>query len=357
MASKFEIFISYIHEESELAILVKEWIESTFIGRIAVFVGCSGEDIPPGAKWLQKIDEAVASSRLLIVFSSPISILRPWINFEFGCAWNKGIPVIPICHSGLSMESLPQPLSTFQALNIEDNGFARTLFETIGNLFKITKIPRIAFSEMENEITERVKKLSIIYEKNMSGIYLRNKPEVDSALIDLAKGSTQTLKVTGGKSRIVSYLNEISTNMKDGQLKAYHRLITGDHITHELHEHLNALIDKKGADFRWAPSEKYGNISISENDVIFVLPSPYPNDYTGIKFATPKSVFFYAEFFNRIFNSTKCREITTKEETNILCEKCCPEMAHDSEKIANALDTLEENGHTMPNHRLHKDRS
>ena len=196
---------------------------------------------------------------------------------------------------------------------------------------------------MKSEISDRVKKLSIIYEKNMSGIYFRNKSEVDSALIDLAKGSTQTLKASGGKSRIVSYLKEISKSIKCGKIKAYHRLITGDHITHELHEHLDALIDEKGVDFRWTPSEKYVNISISENHVIFVLPSPYPDDYTGIKFVTPKSVFFYAEFFNRIFNSSKTRGISTKEETNILCEKCCPEVAHDTEKIANALDTLKEN--------------
>ena len=357
MTSKYEIFISHIHEESELAILIKDWIESTFIGQIAVFVGCSGEDNPLGVKWLQKIDEAVTSSRLLIVFSSPISILRPWINFEFGCAWNKRIPVIPICHSGLSIESLPQPLSTFQALNLEGNGFARTLIETIGHLFKIPKMPRIAFSEMENDIIGRVKKLSPIYEKNISGIYLRNRSEVDSALIDLAKESTQTLKTTGGKSRIILYLNEISKNIECGRIKAYHRLITGDHITHELHEHLNSIIDEKGTDLKWTPSEKYGNISMSENYVIFVLPSPYTDDYTGIKFSTPKSVFFYAEFFNRIFNSAKCIKLFTKKEINILCEKCCPEIAHDSEKIGNALEALKENRQPMPNHQLHKDRS
>jgi TIR domain len=349
MVSKFEIFISHIHEESELAVLVKDWIESTFTGRIAVFVGCIGEDIPPGAKWLQKIDEAVTSSKLLIVLSSPISILRPWINFEFGCAWNKGIPVLPICHSGLTLESLPQPLSTFQALNLEDEGFARTLIETIGHLFKITKIPRIAFSEMQSEIIDITKKLSIKYERNLSGIYLREKSEVDSALVDLAMESTQTLKATGGKSRIVSYLKKISENVKYGKIKAYHRLITGDHITHELHEHLNVLIDKKGTDFRWTPTEKYGNISISENHVIFVLPSPYPEDYTGIKFATRRSVFFYAEFFNHIFNSSKNIAIPTKQETSILCEKCCPEVAHDSEKIVKALNALREKRHSIVN--------
>ena len=337
MSSEFEVFISHIHEESGLALVVKDWIESTFAGRLAVFVGCGGKDIPSGAKWLEKIDDAVRSSKLLLVLCSPVSILRPWINFEIGCAWNKRIRVIPICHSGLRRDSLPQPLCTFQALNLEGLEFPKNLFESIAQLFNIPKIPRIIFSEMENEISEAIKTISIPNEEGLIGIYLRNKSEVDSALLDLVKESRQTLKATGGKSRIVSYLEEIAENLDSGKIRAYHRLITGDHITHELHEHLEPLIDHKGSEFRWNSSDKYGNISISENQVVFVLPSPYPDDYTGFKLSTESSAFFYSEFFNRAFNSEKSIRISTRAAIKVLCEKCSPGIAHDADMIRQLL--------------------
>lgn len=149
-----KLFISHIHEEAKLALVLKDWIESTFAGQCEVFVSSDGEDIPAGAKWLEKINDALDSSKLLITLCSLQSIIRPWINFETGCAWIKGIPVIPICHSGFTKSNLPQPLSMFQGLNLQDQKFPKTLFESIARYFRISKMPRIAFSEMVQELEE-----------------------------------------------------------------------------------------------------------------------------------------------------------------------------------------------------------
>lgn len=147
-----KIFISHIHEESKLALVLKDWTESTFAGQCDVFVSSDADDIPAGSKWLDQIDSALGDSKVFITMCSPNSIIRPWINFETGCAWIKQTPIIPICHSGLSKSNLPQPLSMFQALDLEEEGFSGLLFGALGKHLGVSKLPRIAFDEMLAEL-------------------------------------------------------------------------------------------------------------------------------------------------------------------------------------------------------------
>ncbi len=125
------IFISHINEESRIAIVLKEWIESTFADQCKVFVRSDNEDLPAGSRWLDQITAALEDSRVLITICSPNSIVRPWINFETGCAWIKGIQVIPVCHSGLLKSKLPNPLSMFQALDLDQKDFCKLLFSGV----------------------------------------------------------------------------------------------------------------------------------------------------------------------------------------------------------------------------------
>ena len=155
-----KIFISHIHEESKLALVLKDWIESTFAGQCVVFVSSDVDDIPAGSKWLDQIDSALGDSKVFITMCSPNSIIRPWINFETGCAWIKQTPVIPICYSGLSKSHLPQPLSMFQALDLEDEGFPALLFGALGKHLGVMKLPRIAFKEMLTELNEAIAQIS-----------------------------------------------------------------------------------------------------------------------------------------------------------------------------------------------------
>ncbi len=116
------------------------------------FAVCSVDDIPAGSKWLDQIDSALGDSKVFITMCSPNSIIRPWINFETGCAWIKQTPIIPICHSGLSKSNLPQPLSMFQALDLEEEAFSGLLFGALGKHLGVSKLPRIAFDEMLAEL-------------------------------------------------------------------------------------------------------------------------------------------------------------------------------------------------------------
>ncbi len=155
-----KIFISHIHEESKLALVLKGWIESTFAGQCDVFVSSDADDIPAGSKWLNQIDGALGDSKVFITMCSPNSIIRPWINFETGCAWIKQTPVIPICHSGLSKSILPQPLAMFQALDLKEEGFPGLLFGALGKHLGVSKLPRIAFDEMLAELKHALAQIS-----------------------------------------------------------------------------------------------------------------------------------------------------------------------------------------------------
>ncbi len=147
-----QIFISHISEEKSLALVLKEWLESTFLGQCKVFVSSDPEDIPAGTKWLDKINGAMDDSKLLIILYSPQSKLRPWINFEAGCGWIKNIPIMPICHSGLKVSEIGAPISSFQGLEIDVKDFVNNFFGAIAKHAGFSKTPRIATDEFMKEL-------------------------------------------------------------------------------------------------------------------------------------------------------------------------------------------------------------
>lgn len=151
-----KIFISHISDEKRLAIVIKEWIESSFLGQIDVFVSSDPKDIPAGSKWLEKISNALDEARLIIILYSPKSRTRPWINFEAGCGWTKNVPIIPICHSGLKVTEIGAPISSFQGLEIEDDKFAAKFLDAICRHAGFTKYSRIDEKRFLKELRETI---------------------------------------------------------------------------------------------------------------------------------------------------------------------------------------------------------
>lgn len=147
-----QVFISHVSEEAGLALVLKDWIESTFLGQISVFVSSDPSDIPAGTKWLNQIETALDQSGLLLSLYSQSSVGRPWISFEAGCAWIRRIPIIPICHSGLMLRDLPQPLSNFQALEIQDPQFGSKLFAAIARHGRYAKLPKLSIGDFHAEL-------------------------------------------------------------------------------------------------------------------------------------------------------------------------------------------------------------
>lgn len=154
------IFISHIHEEASLARVLKGWIESTFLGQCDVFVSSDNDDIPAGSQWMDEVEKSLLNAVGLIVLCSNNSLSRPWINFETGCGWIKKVPIVPICHSGLVKDNLPQPFSKLQALNLDDPSFIDNLFSSLTKYLGYTMTPSVDSSAMRKELGEALGKIT-----------------------------------------------------------------------------------------------------------------------------------------------------------------------------------------------------
>lgn len=151
-----QLFVSHIHEEAPLAVTLKNWIVPSFSGQCKVFVSSDGDNIPPGDRWLDRIEDALAESSAFLVLCSPVSITRPWINFETGCGWLRKIPVILLCHSGQKIGELPLPLSLLQSLELESESVVPDLLSGLAKHFGFPEVPPIDEQKMTSELLTAV---------------------------------------------------------------------------------------------------------------------------------------------------------------------------------------------------------
>lgn len=158
------IFLSHISEEALLALVLKEWIQMAFGRKFRVFVSSDIQNIAAGDKWLTNLEVALSKARILIVLCSPNSVTRPWVNFEVGSAWVKQMPIIPVCHSGQRLDSLPVPLSSFQGLDIHSAIFSDVLIGSLiirGRLRKRPKFGEKRKRMMQKEIRAALRRIKV----------------------------------------------------------------------------------------------------------------------------------------------------------------------------------------------------
>jgi TIR domain len=141
------IFISHISEESALATLLKNRIEGDFLGLVTVFVASDGASISAGSDWLESVRDGLDKASLQIVLCSATSVQQPWVNFEAGAAWLKGVPIVPLCHSGFNPEQLPMPLLILQGGSVSRPETFSSLYARLADLAK-SRVPHIDFAEL-----------------------------------------------------------------------------------------------------------------------------------------------------------------------------------------------------------------
>jgi hypothetical protein len=154
------IFISHIAEETSIADVLKDWIESTFLGQSEVFASRNTDDLPAGNKWIDEIDRVLDSAVVFLVLCSPASLRRPFIHLEGGGGGVKGLPIILICHSGQKKDDLPSPISTLKALEVDSGDFVSDLFTTLAKHLGFAKFPRIDQDAMRHELTAAIGAIS-----------------------------------------------------------------------------------------------------------------------------------------------------------------------------------------------------
>jgi hypothetical protein len=132
------VFISHIHEEAPLGDAVKAIIEGVFVGHgIRAFLSSDIADLPPGRKWLDEITKQLDEARVIVSLISPQSLTRPWVNFELGSGWIKGLRVVPLCHSGQLASDLPRPIGDFNGLGLDQPDAPQRLLAGIADGFGI----------------------------------------------------------------------------------------------------------------------------------------------------------------------------------------------------------------------------
>ena len=135
------IFLSHIHEESDMALALKQEIEDEFAGFVDVFVSSDGISIPSGTNFLTRIQDSLIECVGAVYLISPTSVKRNWINFELGAVWvrnvasvkvgNPDIPTIPFCHSGMTPSALPMPLNNLNSIQANQPGQLEAAFRSI----------------------------------------------------------------------------------------------------------------------------------------------------------------------------------------------------------------------------------
>jgi hypothetical protein len=106
-----------------------------------------------GEEWLKSIESALKECSILVVLCSPTSISRPWINFEAGAAWMRAIPLLPICHDGLTPGDLPMPLSLRQGVALHDAEGLKRVYARVAAVLGC-QIPGRDFEQLSQQLTK-----------------------------------------------------------------------------------------------------------------------------------------------------------------------------------------------------------
>ena len=122
------VFISHSADETDIAQWLKAQLTRDFLGALDIYVSSDRETVSAGERLLDALGNALKTTDLQILVLSRETIGRPWINFEAGAVWLRGIPVVPVCHSGLAIEDLRPPLTMRDAIVLTDSaGLAQLL--------------------------------------------------------------------------------------------------------------------------------------------------------------------------------------------------------------------------------------
>ena len=148
---KPKVFISHITEEAALAEIFKSHIHKDFLGLIEIFVSSDNTSISVGNKWLNDVDTALKAAKIELILCSQDSVKRPWVNFEAGAGWVKGIPVVPICHTGMRPVDLPIPLNMLQAIEAKDKAGLERLYARLAHELG-SSAPHGSFDVIEKEV-------------------------------------------------------------------------------------------------------------------------------------------------------------------------------------------------------------
>jgi hypothetical protein len=145
-------FISFIHEEEELAKFICDSFNHLFVTHAEFFVSSGG--ILPGEEWLRRIEKEVEQSEAIILVLSENSLHRSWINIEAGAFWIKGKTLFPLCHGDLNMSEIHRPPSDFLSTRLYDPKSVAELIASISRILKLKAPPSFDVNDFCDKVME-----------------------------------------------------------------------------------------------------------------------------------------------------------------------------------------------------------
>src|SRR5687768_3920206 len=90
------IFISHIHTEKTIALVLQKYLRATLGNDVPIFVSSDRDSVGGGRKWFSHITDNLRNRSVVICLVSQESKHREWINFEAGFGDGNGACVIPV---------------------------------------------------------------------------------------------------------------------------------------------------------------------------------------------------------------------------------------------------------------------
>lgn len=141
--SGVSIFVSHISEEAEVAAALRGMLEKDFLGLVRFFASTDIRSIGAGEDWLSAIKTAMNKAKILLVLCSQSSVEKPWVQFEIGAAWMKGLLIVPVCHSGMTVDELEPPLSQRHGVELGTALGLERLYARIAERLQLPKPPEL----------------------------------------------------------------------------------------------------------------------------------------------------------------------------------------------------------------------
>ena len=167
------VFISHGADETDIAQWLKAQLTRDFPGALDIYASSDRETVSAGERWLDRLGKALKAVDLQILVLSRETIGRPWINFEAGAAWLRGIPVVPVCHSGLAIEDLRPPLSMREAIVLTDPAGLAKLYDAVAGTLGLNT-PTEDFTALAAEARD----LEVKHDRTTTTFQVIEKPRV-----------------------------------------------------------------------------------------------------------------------------------------------------------------------------------
>lgn len=113
--TEYDVFLSYLPEDRDRAAKLR-----VKLAEIGIHIFDATVDILPGEDLASKLEDALETSRFLVLMVSPDTFKSSWVNFEVGAALSMRKGIIPVLSKNVNQKDLPLPILSRVSLSTED---------------------------------------------------------------------------------------------------------------------------------------------------------------------------------------------------------------------------------------------